>query len=481
MPFLWKIMQNKTKAPGNEELLKPGVLCLMAPGAKRRYGQAQKGFKLGPFVLRAPYFHYELEAAEVLQGIIMTATSLGGVALLESLFGIPYPVAITIIVFQHIGYFLHQILGDVTISGWLTPAVPLITSFVGAYELGAQRIEAYIALQITVGVLFLFLAVFRVSGRLIKLVPPALKGGLIIGAGISALTGQYGITRSGLMLQQYPISLFAGAPLLIFLLYSERLKRYTTLHPHTLIAKLLRFGIVPGLILICLLALLIGEAALPAIRFGFLKLEVGAMLRDWSVAGLGLPNLQLFLKAIPLSFVCFILAFGEVVLAQEIVDDVKPKRPDERVDFSSNRLTAITGIRNILHGLFAPSGGLSGPNWAAMTMAVSRRYENGHQSMYSFIGGSASFNIVRIVAIMFLPITSFLTPFREPTLCLLMIMQGFACLSLGISIPKSRIELASALLVGIVLANYNAAIALAVGILITILNKNARIEKSEKH
>ncbi|MDX9828068.1 MAG: hypothetical protein RBT73_10030, partial [Spirochaetia bacterium] len=91
-------MQNKTKAPGNEELLKPGVLCLMAPGAKRRYGQAQKGFKLGPIVLRAPYLHYELEAAEVLQGIIMTATSLGGVALLESLFGIPYPVAITIIV-----------------------------------------------------------------------------------------------------------------------------------------------------------------------------------------------------------------------------------------------------------------------------------------------------------------------------------------------------------------------------------------------
>jgi hypothetical protein len=460
--------------PVNQQRLRGGRACLMLPTARRNHGEAQPGIRLGLFTVRIPLVHYEIEAAEILQGIIMTATSLGGVALLESLFGIPYPVAITIIVFQHIGYFLHQLLGDITISGWLTPAVPLIMSFVGAYELGPARIEAYIALQLTVGLLFILLGWFRAAEKLIRIIPRSLKSGLILGAGIGALTGEYGITPAGIMLTRYPISFFIGVPLLIFLLYSEKLKGYYSRKPDSVLSRITQFGIVPGLIVVSFAAALFGEASVPQIEMGFLRLRGREMIENWSVVGLGFPDLKLFISAIPAAFVCFILAFGEVVLAEEMVRDVREKRPDEQVDFSSGRLICVTGIRNLLHGLFAPTGGLSGPNWAAMTMAVSRRYENGPAAMYSLMGGAATFNLVRIFSILFLPIVSLLTPFREPILCLLMILQGFACLSLGNSIAKGRLERTEAILTGIVLAYFGAAVALGAGILMVLLLEKGR-------
>lgn len=69
-------------------------------------------------------------------------------------------------------------------------------------------------------------------------------------------------------------------------------------------------------------------------------------------------------------------------------------RPDEEVGFSAGRLNLITGLRNIVHALITPNGGLAGPNWAAMTMVIARRYEQRKDAMYSLIGGAASFNIM---------------------------------------------------------------------------------------
>src|SRR6056297_55043 len=271
------------------EYVEPKNRVLMLKSGRRRYGKEQPGIRFGPFVIRLPLLHHQVEISELFQGIIMTATGLGLVALLEDLFGIPYEIALTIIIVQQLGYYLHQFLGDTTISGWLTPAVPLIMAFIARYPAGPERLQAYIALQIVVGLLFIVFGVSGIAKKLMKEIPDSLKAGLIIGAGLSVLIGEYGITPSGLLYKNYFFVLLTGVPIVLFLIYSDRVKTYVKKHPESLLAKISRFGIFPSLILVMLIALIAGEVELTGLRFGFFVPQFGRMVREWSVFAIGFP------------------------------------------------------------------------------------------------------------------------------------------------------------------------------------------------
>jgi len=413
----------------------------------------------------------------------MTATGLGLVALLEDMFGVPYAVALTIIIIQQLGYYLHQLLGDTTISGWLTPAVPLIIAFISRYPAGPQRLQAYIALQLVMGLIFIVLGGSGLAKRLIAVIPDSLKGGLIVGAGFSVLIGDYGITPSGLLYRDYFFVLVCAVPIVLFLIYSEHIKARTETYPNGVLAALTRLGVIPGLLITMVIAGLSGEVVLERVSFGFFRPVFGELLRDWSIFAVGIPRAEMFIRALPLAFAAYIMAIGETVLAQETARDAQGKRPDEKIGFDAGRLNLITGIRNVLHALIAPNGGLAGPNWAAMTMVIARRYEQGPQSMYSLIGGAASFNLMRVVMMMFLPLVSLVTPFRVPILCVVLILQGFASFSLGLAIADTRMKRAVAGVIGLVLAYYGAAWALVVGIaldrLLVLGTRRKKREKSE--
>ena len=71
------------------EVVLPKKRALMFKSARRKYGNRQPGIHIGPFVVRLPLVHHQLELSELFQGIIMTATGLGLVALLEDFFDVP--------------------------------------------------------------------------------------------------------------------------------------------------------------------------------------------------------------------------------------------------------------------------------------------------------------------------------------------------------------------------------------------------------
>jgi hypothetical protein len=451
------------------EYVEPKKRLLMTRSARRRYGQEQPGIHLGPFTLRIPIIHHQIDTSELFQGIIMTATGLGLVALLEDFFGMPYEVALTIIIVQQLGYYLHQFLGDTTISGWLTPAVPLIMAFIARYPAGIERLQAYIALQLIVGVIFLIFGMSGIANKMMKKVPDSLKAGLIIGAGFSVLIGEYGITNSSLLFQKYFYVLILGVPVVLFLIYSEHIKIHIKKIPKGILARLSKYGIFPSLILVMIIAYAAGEVELTGLQFGFFRPRFGEMIGNWSMFAVGIPRMEMFISSIPIACAAYIMAFGETVLAAETVEDVKKYRPDENIGFNNGRLNLITGIRNIIHALIAPNGGLAGPNWAAMTMVIARRYEQGKDAMYSLIGGAASFNIMRVIMMTFLPLISFILPFRVPILCIVMILQGFACFSLGLSIADSRMKRTVAIFTGVILASYGATWAILAGILLSMI------------
>jgi hypothetical protein len=218
--------------------VEPKKHSLMLRTGIRTYGGEQPFIKAGPFKIRIPIIHHQLEPSEIFQGIIMTATGLGLVALLEDLFGIPYEIALTIIIVQQLGYYLHQFLGDITVSGWLTPAVPLIIAFIARYPEGIERVQAYIALQIVVGIIFIIFGGTGLANGIMKKVPDSLKAGLIIGAGLSVLIGEYGIVPSGMLYRNYFYVLILGVPVVILLLYSERIQNHIRENPVGVLSKL---------------------------------------------------------------------------------------------------------------------------------------------------------------------------------------------------------------------------------------------------
>lgn len=302
-----------------------------------------------------------------------------------------------------------------------------------------------------------------------KLVPESLKAGLIIGAGLSVLIGEYGITPSGLLYKDYFFVLILGMPVVLFLIYSDWVKTQIKRKSKGILGRLSRYGIFPSLILVIIIAAVTGEAEPTSIQFGFFAPKFGQMVKDWSIFAVGFPTVEMFFSSIPIAIAAYIMAFGETVLAAETVEEVKTYRPDEEIGFDTGRLNLITGIRNIIHALIAPNGGLAGPNWAAMTMVIARRYEQGKDAMYSLIGGSASFNIMRVVMMTFLPLITIILPFRVPILCVLMVLQGFAGFSLGLKIADNRMKRTIAVLTGVVLSFYGAAWAIAVGILLSLV------------
>jgi len=458
-----------------DNFIQPKKRTLMLKSGRRREGASQPGIKAGPFIIRFPLVHHQLEPSELFQGIIMTATGLGLVALLEDLFGIPYEIALTIIIVQQLGYYLHQFLGDTTISGWLTPAVPLIMTFIARYPAGIERLQAYMALQIVVGIIFIFFGVSGLASKLMKAIPSSLKAGLIMGAGLSVLIGEYGLTPSGLLFKNYFFVLIIGMPVVLFLIYSDRVKTVIKLKPKGFLGRLSKYGIFPSLILVIIISVIAGESELTRIEFGFFLPQFSRMIKNWSIFAVGMPTPEMFLSSVPIAMAAYIMAFGETVLAAETVEEAGEYRLDEEIGFNNGRLNLITGIRNLIHALIAPNGGLAGPNWAAMTMVIARRYEQGKCSMYSLIGGSASFNLMRVIMMTFLPLITFILPFRVPILCVLMILQGFASFSLGLKIADNRMRRSIAVITGIILSFYGATWAILVGIFLSLV-----MEKTEK-
>src|SRR5699024_732305 len=125
---------------------------------KRDEGREQPYWPLGPFKVRLPLVHYKLESAELVQGLIMVVISLALIPHLEEHAGIPYEVALAIVFISYgVGNLLPALLGSPLVSGWITPALPLIATYLGDFEPGTESIQALIALNLLVFILFFVL------------------------------------------------------------------------------------------------------------------------------------------------------------------------------------------------------------------------------------------------------------------------------------------------------------------------------------
>ncbi|MGE6754023.1 hypothetical protein ACQKFO_11275 [Rossellomorea sp. NPDC071047] len=430
----------------------------------RKDGEESPYIPMGPFKLRLPFIHYKFEWPDYVQGLLMCAVDLAAIPLMIELLGMPFEVALAVVLLNGILYLTHHLLGDPVVPGWITPAIPLIMAYVSAFPEGPERVHALVAFQLTLGLLSILLGVTGLAKKVVTFVPPAIKSGVILGAGFAAIISVFQV---GGRFESFPWTISIAVGIAFYIIFSQHfnhLKAKSALWG--LIGKL---GIFPIIILAVIIAPLFGEAPWPSIEWGLINPDFGTLWSEYTIFGLGFPPAMLFLTALPTVLAAYIVLFGDVLQSKALIDEADDVRRDEKIDYNPNRAHMVFGGRNTIMSILGPDVTMAGPLWAAMQVVVIERFKEGKKAMHSIFGGSGSFRWGTNTGLLLLPIVSLVQPILGIALALTLLIQGYVSVRVGILESRSHRDLGIAGVIGAVLATKGATWAFAVGILLCLL------------
>ena len=447
----------------------------------RPYGAEQPYIPAGIFKIRLPFIHYKWSFPEMGQAFLMCATCLGAIPVLTEVLGVSYDLALSMVIINGFGYCLHVLLGDPVVPGWITPAIPLVTAFLTQYQIGVERTQTLIALQIEVGLIFLLFGITGLGSKVINIVPNSVKAGILMGGGVAAVIGEFNTTGR---FAHYPISIAVGVLIAFFCLFSPQFAYIRSKSKFwNAIGK---YGMLPAILVAIFLGPLVGELPMFHIEIGsvFKIPEFGNLLRTLSPFGIGWPSPGVWISSIPMAVVAYIIAFGDFVTSEALLGEADEIRKDESIDFNANRSNLVSGVRNVGMAMIAPYTQLCGPLWAAVTAAVSQRYKEGPEAMDSIYSGFGSFRVSTFFAVAFIPISSLLAPVLPVALSLTLLVQGYICTRLAMSMCNNDVERGICGVMGAALATRGAAWGLATGLILHLIlyffsgKKNAAAAKS---
>ncbi|PML77289.1 hypothetical protein BCT69_19800 [Enterovibrio norvegicus] len=440
---------------------------------KREHGEEQPYIPAGPFKLRIPFVHVGFEKVDFMQGLLLCAVCLGMIPILQEYLGMPFEVAVTIVVLNGLFYFLHILLGDPIIPGWITPAIPIVILYLSQFDIGVERVHALIAFQISLGVLSILLGVAGLGERVASIIPNAMKSGIIIGAGIAAVNS---VLVEGGRFEQAPISIIVCTGVGFYLLFSSHFKSQRKANKLTKI--LADLGSLPIILLAIIVGPLVGEIPWPQIEWGFTTLAFGELFQNWTIFGLGLPPLEMFVMGLPAVISTYIILFGDVVQAKCLLEDASKNRPDEKIDYNANRSNMIFGMRNVLMGIFGPTITLCGPLAAAMQVVVCERFKLGPKTMNSINSGAISYRYGTTLGYFLLPIVTLVKPVLGIALAATLLIQGFVSFRVGVTKSKTVNDLGIAGVMAAIIATKGAAWGLGAGIILCLF---VNLGKSHRH
>ncbi len=425
-----------------------------------------KHWKVGPFKVRLPFIHYRFEAPEYIQGLLMCAVCLSAVSLLQADLNMPYHVALAIVVINGAGYLLHTLLGDPVVPGWITPAIPLLEAYCLSFPEGPQRVQGLIAFEMELGIFCIILGITGLAGRLIKLIPAAVKSGVILGAGIAAVMSVF---KAEGKFYSAPITTLICLVIACYLLFSNQFARMSERsHFWHTVANL---GILPAVLIACILGPITGETAAPVFESVFSKPDFIGLWSDWTGFGaIGWPPAHMFASSFPTVISIYIVLFGDVVQSKSLINDsVRVRGGDENVDYNPNRAHLIFGFRNFIMSIISPDICMCGPLWAAMQVVICERYKKGKEAMPSMYGGAASFRWGTFTGYWIGPIVAIVTPIMNVAMALTMIVQGFVSCRVGVTQAKSFKDLGIAGCIAGVIVCQSSAWGLLIGIVLSLI------------
>ncbi len=410
------------------------------------------------------------------------ATGLSIVPLYTEHFGMSFEVAVAMCALMSVVVCSGPIVfGDPYCAGWLTPALPLVLREALSHETVAARTDFVNATLLMVALTFLVLGISGLGNTILRAVPRALKAGIILGAGMSAIYGEF-IPRSGgrpSRIDAYTVSILLAVGISLLLMFSLPLERWKKrLRGLAVVASL---GLAPGFFAAMILGPWFGEVNYGSFRALFVSPstgewvfqlrdvfflpDIGGLIGEYSLLARGLPDAGMMLSALPLALAAYVIGFGDIITGTAIVNDAAPHRPDEKIPIDERRTHLTVGIRNLIQvvatGPFFP---LQGPLWAGATVVVAERYRRGRREMDSIFGGIFSYLLFGLPVFYFVrPYLELFRPVLDVAFSLTLILTGFACAYVALSMPRNRIERGLAVLVGMVMMYFSTLIGIAVG------------------
>jgi len=441
---------------------------------KRKFGEEQPYIPFGIFKIRIPGIHMGWTWPEFLQGLLLVSTPLSFANQVAELFGFSPELAVFIAASLFIGYFIHISLGDPIYAGGVTPALALIVTYGYTFEPGIERIHALLALQFAMGIVCLFFGATGLAKKIMKYVPESLRTGILMGAAISSIIGVYNRQFVG-----HEICVSVGFLLTALFMFSYHVLQKQQTMPW--LKKISQFGLVPGIIIAYIVGVLVGELAAPTALFSggiFIPFaRYPEFLKAATVFGVGFPPLKYYITALPLVISAYLIAFGDFIFVEAVVQDGEKFRDDEHIDYNVNRSHIIVGIRNILMGLLAPFPPLCGPAWGATHVATYERYKHGRKGMDSIYDGLLPFIVSVFVGLMFLPVVRLFSPVLPVALGISILVQAYANGYIAWGMVRTKEERSCALFTGVTVAVKGAAWGLAIGVILHLImgvNKRQR-------
>lgn len=438
---------------------------------RREFGQEQPYWRMGMFKIRLPFIHYPLELAEAVQAVVMFVVGLALIPLLQTYLGMSFEIALTVTILFMATLLLPALLGAPLAPGFITPAVPLVVVYLSAFDPGPEAIQALVALHIVVAAIFLLLGVTKMASKLISNIPVSVKGGILLGAGIAALMGEIG--EGGRFLDT-PLSIGIGALVIAYTLFSASFRLFCS--RSRLGVMIANYGLVPGLLIAIGVGWAVGEYPLPSIEWGITPLKLNDL---WQLLPftIGWPTLDMFITAIPVAIISYVIAYGDIVVGDSVIERADKTRPDEVIDADNDRLHVITGIRNVLHALFIPQPGQGGPIFTALTASIATRYEFGRRAMESVYSGMGTFYLVGFFALFAMPLVSLFQPVLPIALSLTLLVTGYLCMVVGMQQVSTAEQYAVAGVTGVVLATQGAAWGILAGIVLHLLVERTTLRR----
>jgi hypothetical protein len=420
---------------------------------KRAYGVEQP-YAGGKLKLRIPFVHYRIEYQDFIQGAILCCVPLGITAALTQVMGIPIEIAVLMVVFNNFLYLLHTSLGDPSIAGWITAGIPLYIAYLEGFAAGPERIQAMIALQLLVGIVFLVLGITGITSTIIKRFPISMRSGILLGAGFASLMRIFDPKQP--FMSKMPVSFLTSAAFTFFILFSERAIAYRKRYGW--FAWIASFGLAPGFVFGYLVGLITGEIKIPAGVFDkfIISLPVSDLLGNFSVLAVGMPSAAMWIAAISLAIVAYVLAFGDILVLQALVEEADKARPDEKIVVDVSRNHIFCAIRNGILGFFSPYLPLAGPQWTGGQALVVNRYKNATPEQEpSYWGGATSIFWGMSIAMLFHPIVQIILPAKDIGFALTLLIQGWLCIYIAFAMCTNNIQRGIAGIMGAVLVSAN--------------------------
>ena len=435
-----------------------------------------KGLKWGPFVARIPFIHIRFRAAEFFQGMVISgATAFAGIPIVMGM-GLTFEEGVAVSLVAGTLIAAGPILFGVPFApGWVTPAYPIVIGVfatMGYYSpVGAEyQVETFqfmAALSIEFTLLVAFLGMTGLSSKIVNNIPNTLKSGIILGAAIAAFYQVFFKEFDSKYMEQ-PVAMTIALAICILTTFSVPFKKLAT--SNKVFQKISSLGLLPGFVIAATVAYVIGEATLN-ITWGFKFPDVVTLFERTSPFSIGFPPLNMYIDALPLVIIGYILLFGDIITGKAILKDPQKERPDEPLDVDVNKVHLSIAIRNFLGLIANPNFPTQGALWTGVHVVVAERWRKGPKEMPSIFDGLGSYYLMAIPFLyVTLPFVTLMQPLMNIALNLTLVLTGFACAYVALAIPKTNAEMASALLIGLLVAfsGEYVWVALLIGILLSV-------------